>query len=156
METGRGPHKCANLKLVEYRMRKDLEELENDGEDSDGEARRKSAMKALLSCHLDVLQNSLCSCDDIEQFEDSDESVDEEFEEGLPICVQGSLTKLRKDRTKLSSVSRSLKRQLKESRMWSAELERRVEELRQKVARLEGQLAPAGPATSCEEREQLT
>ena len=139
-------------------MRKDLEELENDGEDSDGdhtEAMRKSAMKALLSCHLDVLQSSLCSCDDIEQFEDSDESVDEEFEEGLPICVQGSLTKLRKDRTKLSSVSRSLKRQLKESRMWSAELERRVEELRQKVARLEGQLAPAGPATSCEECRRL-
>ena len=69
-----------------------------------------------------------------------DSSVDEEFEESLPLSVQGNLTKLRSDKFNLSTSNKTLRRQLGESRLWTQELEARVSELREKVADLEAQL----------------
>ena len=72
---------------------------------------------------------------------DTDDSVDEELEETLPICVQGSLTKLRSDKFTLATSNKTLRRQLEESRLWSQELESQVRELRDKVADLENKLS---------------
>ena len=72
---------------------------------------------------------------------DTEDSVDEELEESLPICVQGSLTKLRSDKFTLSTSNKTLRRQLEESRLWSRELEGQVRELRDKVADLENKLS---------------
>ena len=69
-----------------------------------------------------------------------DSSVDEEFEESLPLSVQGNLTKLRSDKFNLSTSNKTLRRQLGVSRLWTQELEARVSELREKVADLEAQL----------------
>ena len=69
-----------------------------------------------------------------------DSSVDEEFEESLPLSVKGNLTKLRSDKFNLSTSNKTLRRQLGESRLWTQELEARVSELREKVADLEAQL----------------
>ena len=72
---------------------------------------------------------------------DTDDSVDEELEESLPICVQGSLTKLRSDKFTLTTSNKTLRRQLEESRLWSQELESQVRELWDKVADLENKLS---------------
>ena len=72
---------------------------------------------------------------------DTDDSVDEELEETLPICVQGSLTKLRSDKFTLTTSNKTLRRQLEESRLWSQELESQVRELWDKVADLENKLS---------------
>ena len=69
-----------------------------------------------------------------------DSSVDEEFEESLPLSVKGNLTKLRSDKFNLSTSNKTLRRQLGVSRLWTQELEARVSELREKVANLEAQL----------------
>ena len=69
-----------------------------------------------------------------------DSSVDEEFEESLPLSVKGNLTKLRSDKFNLSTSNKTLRRQLGVSRLWTQELEARVSELREKVADLEAQL----------------
>ena len=70
-----------------------------------------------------------------------DESVDEEMEESLPICVVGNLTKLRKDRSKLVDVRKRLKSQLESS-------QRRIVELESQVAMLETRLASVTSDTS--------
>ena len=72
---------------------------------------------------------------------DTDDSVDEELEESLPICVQGSLTRLRTDKFTLSTSNKTLRRQLDESRLWSRELEGQVRELKDRVADLENKLS---------------
>jgi len=72
---------------------------------------------------------------------DTDDSVDEELEESLPICVQGSLTRLRTDKFTLSTSNKTLRRQLEESRLWSRELEGQVRELKDRVADLENKLS---------------
>lgn len=72
---------------------------------------------------------------------DTDDSVDEELEESLPICVQGSLTRLRSDKFTLSTSNKTLRRQLEESRLWSRELEGQVRELKDRVADLENKLS---------------
>ena len=72
---------------------------------------------------------------------DTDDSVDEELEESLPICVQGSLTRLRSDKFTLSTSNKTLRRQLEESRLWSRELEGQVRELKDRVADLDNKLS---------------
>ena len=70
------------------------------------------------------------------------DSVDEEMEETLPICVQGNLSSLRSDRFNLINARKTLRRQLEESQLWTRELEKELEVLRERVADLESQLTP--------------
>ena len=71
---------------------------------------------------------------------ESDESIDEDMEEGLPICVQGNLSRLRKDKIEMQKVTENLKDQLEKSRSLARELEGQVERLKEKVQQLEESL----------------
>lgn len=66
--------------------------------------------------------------------------LDEDVEDALPICVQGSLTRLKDERSKLCRLRNSLKAQLNKSHQYAEELEKQVKALQDKVHDLEQQL----------------
>ena len=85
---------------------------------------------------------------------DSDgDSADSELEESLPICVQGDLTRLRRDNSELKKMKKVLETQLERSQVWAGELEKEVDQLKSKVEKLEDQLE--GGATKCFQCEHL-
>ena len=71
---------------------------------------------------------------------DSEGSIDEEMEEGLPICVQGNLTRLRKEKQDMRRIEKNLQRQLERSQSLVRELEVEVESLKARVRLLEERL----------------
>ena len=71
---------------------------------------------------------------------DSDGSIDEEMEEGLPICVQGNLTRMRKEKQDMLRIEKNLQTQLEQSQSLARELELEVERLKAKVRLLEERL----------------
>ena len=81
------------------------------------------------------------------------ESADSELEETLPICVQGDLTRLRRDNSELKKMKKVLETQLERSQLWAGELEKEVGELKSRIEQLGDQLEGAG--SNCNECEQL-
>ena len=71
---------------------------------------------------------------------DSEGSIDEEMEEGLPICVQGNLSRLRKEKQDMRRIEKNLQRQLERSQSLVRELEVEVESLKARVRLLEERL----------------
>ena len=71
---------------------------------------------------------------------DSDGSIDEEMEESLPICVQGNLSRLRKEKQDMLRIEKNLQKQLKRSQSLVRDLEVEVERLKARVRLLEGRL----------------
>ena len=71
---------------------------------------------------------------------DSDGSIDEEMEESLPICVQGNLTRMRKEKQDMLRIEKNLQTQLEKSRSLARDLEVEVESLKTKVRLLEDRL----------------
>jgi predicted nucleic acid-binding Zn-ribbon protein len=85
---------------------------------------------------------------------DSDaESADSELEETLPICVQGDLTRLRRDNSELKKAKKALETQLERSQLWAGELEKEVGQLKSRIEQLGEQLK--GEVTNCDQCEQL-
>ena len=64
---------------------------------------------------------------------ESDGSIDEELEESLPICVQGNLSRLRRDKMEMQKIEKNLQAQLERSQSLGRELEVQVESLKEKV-----------------------
>ena len=64
----------------------------------------------------------------------SEDSIDEDLEENLPICVQGSLTKLRRQCSKLRQIKSNLTSQLEKSELRCQELARQVETLESQLS----------------------
>ena len=71
---------------------------------------------------------------------ESDGSIDEEMEESLPICVQGNLTRMRKEKQDMLRIEKNLQTQLEKSRSLARDLEVEVESLKTKVRLLEDRL----------------
>ena len=65
------------------------------------------------------------------------DSGDSEVEESLPICVQGNLSRLRKERLELRNIMKTLKKQLQKSQAWAGELEKEVKHLKDRMEELE-------------------
>jgi len=72
---------------------------------------------------------------DIESESSEEEIIDEDFEDGLPICVQGNLTKLRRANKELKRQARILRRQFRRSQALAEELRIQVEDLNARVDR---------------------
>ena len=64
----------------------------------------------------------------------SEDSIDEDLEENLPICVQGSLAKLRRQCSKLRQIKSNLTSQLEKSELRCQELARQVETLESQLS----------------------
>ena len=64
---------------------------------------------------------------------ESDGSIDEEMEESLPICVQGKLTRMRKEKQDMLRIEKNLQTQLEKSQSLARDLEVEVESLKAKV-----------------------
>ena len=79
----------------------------------------------VINCQMDV---------------DSDGSIDEEMEESLPICVQGNLSRLRKEKQDMQRIEKNLQKQLKKSQSLVRDLEVEVERLKARVRLLEERL----------------
>ena len=82
---------------------------------------------------------------------DSDGSIDEEMEESLPICVQGNLTRMRKEKQDMRRIEKNLQTQLEKSQSLARDLEAEVEILKAKVRLLEERLEVGGVCGRCDQ-----
>ena len=80
---------------------------------------------------------------------DSDGSIDEELEESLPICVQGNLTRMRKEKQDMRRIEKNLQTQLEKSQSLVRDLEVEVESLKAKVRLLEERLEVGAVCGRC-------
>ena len=71
----------------------------------------------------------------------------------MPICVQGDLSRLRRDNSELKKMKKVLKTQLERSQLWAGELEKEVGQLKSRIEQLGEQLE--GEVTNCDQCEQL-